>query len=365
MAKSLQEILGYQAMLGVVEKVKRGLPSDFLPPAFLASNQVTDGNTGSYLKIEGNRQTARLVQYGSPSVKRAQKGVSKQAVSLLHTFEQVQHSPLVLDMLQSMDSPQRQAMGQQEVNRQTAAFMSLFQNLRLNAVLSAITKGAIWFDSDGNMLASSSGASYTVDFGVPAGNKAQLNVLGAGNIIAASWATAATDILSQLRNLKAASAQLSGYVPQVALCGAKIHGYVAANTIVGNLLKTDANLATAIRSGGSFTLAGIEFIPAETAFFVDANGTSTSWLGDDEIAFMPQPDPTWYDLLEGTYVVPTDLGAVAQDANGAMSNLERVRGMFQYAKISHDPVGVQHYAGDTFLPVVKVPKALFLADVTP
>jgi hypothetical protein len=37
--------------------------------------------------------------------------------------------------------------------------------------------------------------------------------------------------------------------------------------------------------------------------------------------------------------------------------------MFSYAQVTSDPVTVKHVAGDTFLPVLKVPKAIFIATV--
>jgi hypothetical protein len=56
---------------------------------------------------------------------------------------------------------------------------------------------------------------------------------------------------------------------------------------------------------------------------------------------------------------------VAGDALTAVNNLSIVYGKFSYGVPTHDPVGVKHYAGDTFLPLLKVPSAIFQVDVTP
>ncbi len=56
-------------------------------------------------------------------------------------------------------------------------------------------------------------------------------------------------------------------------------------------------------------------------------------------------------------LAPTDRAAAA---SAAMQF-----GMFSYAKVTDNPVTVRHFAGDTFLPVLKVPAAVWIADVVP
>lgn len=52
---------------------------------------------------------------------------------------------------------------------------------------------------------------FKIDFQIPAGNKAQLNMLGAGNIINVSWANVGAPIMTDIMNIQAAFAQLTGY----------------------------------------------------------------------------------------------------------------------------------------------------------
>ena len=100
-------------------------------------------------------------------------------------------------------------------------------------------------------------------------------------------------------------------------------------------------------------------------FFADAAGVNQTFFGPDDVIFLPEPDPTWWEILEGTYNVPTSLGNVSSDGNSAMTDIQEVNGLFNYARINEDPVTVKHLAGDTMLPVLKVPKAIYIADVTP
>ena len=108
---------------------------------------------------------------------------------------------------------------------------------------------------------------------------------------------------------------------------------------------------------------GVQWHPAYEAFYEDDTGTAQDLVGGDQILFTPEPSMDWLDWLEGTYPVPTNVGAIAADAIGAAGNVSVASGMFSYGQVLSDPVTVKHVAGDTFLPVLKVPKAIFVATV--
>ena len=55
--------------------------------------------------------------------------------------------------------------------------------------------------------------------------------------------------------------------------------------------------------------------------------------------------------------------AITPDAIASAGNVSIASGMFSYGQVLSDPVTVKHIAGDTFLPVLKVPKAVFVATV--
>lgn len=358
MSKTLEDILGYTTMLGVVEEIKNGVPTGQLPEAFFASAQAVEGDTGQYFKVDGTRKTARQVQYGSASQRRTLQGVKRVAVTLIHSFEHIEHDPSVLIMLKDMANGARQERGRQEIDRQTTIFVQRFLNLRRSAVWSTLAKGAIYFDGDGNLLPSSAGAALTISFSVPANNQNQCN-----GAISATWATAGTSILTDLETLHQRAAQTSGYPLSLAIYGKNLPKYLANNTEVKELLKTDSVLAGGIKQHGQFDVGQLRWVPGSRAFFEDNAGTNRTWLGDNQVLFVPQPDPSWWDVLEGSYPVPTNLGNVSADGVGATGNIVEARGMFQYAKVLDDPVTIKQAAGDTFLPVLKVPGAIFIATV--
>ena len=367
MSKTIEQILGFENLTGLITDPLGGVPGDLIPAGFTntAGARQVAGNTAKYTKVDGTRETARLVQYGGPSVKRGLKNVSEVPVVLMHTHEHINHEMSTLTALRNYDNPQLQARGQVEVDRQTAGFRSLFNNLRMSAIFSIFRFGAIYFDGDGHLLPTSTGAVTTVDFSVPAGNKDQLDVFGGGDIIGASWATAGTDIIGDMHALKKAARKLTGYPLRNAFYGENILDYLLGNDKLKEFLNRNPAMQTALIAGDIPNgLFGLNWIPFYEAFYKDSGGTLRDWWGGDIICFTPNASPDWWDWLLGSYEVPTELG-IASDASAALANFSTTHGMFSYASITTDPPGIKHNAGDTFLPTLKVPGAIFIADVTP
>ena len=358
MAKSLQQIIGFKNLTGLITSKAGGVPTAQLPPAFLSFTKPVEGNSGEYTKVEGTRRTARIVHYGSPSQRRELKGVTTMKVGLMHSFEHIIHSSAVLSQLRQFDNPAVQRRGEAVVAIETANFMRLFSNLRISAVYSALAQGAIYFDAQGNLLAGAGGAKQTVDFAVPAINKNQLN-----GILAASWATAGTDIVGQITNLKVAAVKATGYPLRHAFYGKKVLEHLVSNTalstlIAGNPGYSASFLGQEIPAG----FLGLTWHPIYEAFYEDNDGNVNEWFDGDQVVFTPDPSPEWWEVLEGSFEIPTDIGGVTANANDALGTLSTVYGPFSYATILDDPVGIKHMAGDTFLPVLKVPGAIYIAD---
>jgi hypothetical protein len=357
MSVAIETILGGANLTGVVNSVKGGVPVSTLPPAFLAVSRRIIGNTESYLKVEGNRQTAKLVQRGSPSKARALKGVSDQTFKTLHCFEHIHHKAEVLESLRS-PLTNVQDQGAWEIARQSLEFSRYFTNLRVSAVYSALALGKIHFDISGNLLPTSSNAVTTIDFGVPAGNQDSI-----GGIIAAKWSTASTDIIGQVEALKQYALELTGYELTTAFYGTGIKNYLGSNTAVAAMLNGNAAYQQSLLNGGIPNgFLGLNWLPFNKAFFADKDGTIQKWIAADDIIFTPDVDSSWYDFVEGSNLIPNSIN-ISADGASAVGNLTQKYGQFSYATIETDPVAIKHMAGDEFLPLIKVPKAIFRAGV--
>ena len=363
---SLQDILGGPNLCGVIQGVATGIPNVF-PESFYQVDKTVDRDTGQYLRVFGTRTVARIAAYGSPSQQRQLHGVESVPVKLIHSVESIMLPTADYLNLLQFDNPATQQRGIQEVTRQVRAFRTNFDNLRVAALTQVLFQGAIYWDGQGNLLPSSTGAKTVADFAVPAGNKGRLDPLTTGTpILDVSWDNAAADIDTQLLKLRQVAGRLSGYPLKYAFYGKNVPGYLTGNAKLQNYFVRSAGDTAQYLSTADIPspLLGLTWLPAYDAFFEDATGTLQNLVGDDQVVFTPDPSPDWIGWLEGTYPVPTSVGNVATDAADALrSNVTTAAGMFAYGVLSTDPVTIKMVAGDTFLPVLKVPKAVFQATV--
>lgn len=367
MAKSLQEILGGRNMTGVIKTVQTGLPN-LLPPQFLTPTRTVIGNNGTYFKTTGERRNAKTTQYGAPARHRSQQGLTEVGVTLIHAFEQQNHNPLLLQNLLGTNGEPAQNFAIQEIDRQTAEFKTLFTNLRQSAVYSSLAAGKIYLDQDGVLLYTSTGAVTTIDFSVPT-TRTTNGVHDASNtVIGVAWTASTADIIGGLTTAKKCQLQ-DGKPPLMhAFYGANITSSILTNTKAKELINNNPLLATQLYNTGEIPngFCGLQWHPVYSAYGLNSSDAVTSWFDPDALVLTPDPTPDWYELVEGTYMIPNDVGAVTSDAIAAASQyLQQVSGMFSYAKVSHNPVTVEQYAGDTFLPIIKDGSAIWILDTTP
>jgi hypothetical protein len=364
MAKTLIQIIGAVALTGVIQSPRGGIPDDILPPAFTQVARRVPGNVAKYLRVEGNRRTARIVHYGSPSQRRELKGVSEQTTVLGHAFEHEFHGADTLTALQTGE-PIQQQLAEQVIGNQIRNFNDGFNNLRLLEIYSTLFNGKVWFDAKGNALPSATGAMVTVDFAVPAGNQGQLDVFGDTHpCIATSWDNAAADIPGQVKALRKAARKKTGYTLKYAFYGQNVLGYLLGNTAIKALIAANnayqnAFLQNQIPDG----FLGLTWIPVEEAFFEDDSGVNQDIAGVDQVIFTPSPSPDWWEPTEGSFPVPTTIGKLDGDTLAAANAFRQTFGKFSYAMIEGDPPSIKHLAGDTFLAILKVPGAIFQATV--
>ena len=357
MSVDVNSVLSGEYLTGVIRDLV-GVPDDILPPAFTTASKRISGDSGTYIRVNGTARVAQAVQYGAPSKTMLQENTSKVPITLIHSFH---HQSVKMATLIKLKNPEQNIFdqGKWEVDHQAAAFKKKFTGLRISSIYSMLATGKIYFDIDGNLLPSSSTAAMTVDFGVPAGNQDTI-----GGIIAAKWSTAGTDIIGQMKALKTYARKLTGYRLTTAFYGSGVPGYIAGNTVLANLIKNNAAFSVPMSAGEIPSgLLGIKnWIPFNEAYFVDSGNTSRDWIAADDIVFTPDVSPDWYECTEGSYLAPNSI-SLSQDGPSVLGNFTEMFGQFGYATVETDPPGFKQLAGDTFLPVLKVPKAIFRAGV--
>lgn len=358
MSKSIQQILAAPILTGLIQAIKPGLPNPLPPQMMSLVDKTVPANYGTYTVVEATRKTARLVQYGSPSKRVQLQGVSNKPVTLMTTAENIQLSQADFMSLRNYDNPDVQAMGEKEVARQVANLKYRLENLRLSAVASILSKGKIWFDINGDLLDSASGAATTIDYLVPTNNTGTLN----GTLT--NWSTTSTNIIGQIEQVKKQALQTTGYPLAHVIYGENVANYIASNEGIRNFIRASQPIGTEFYSTGTIPskLCGLNWIPGYNMFFEAADGTIKEWFDPDAVVFIPEPSADWWGWLYGTTAVPASIGGVDLNAANPQKDIIPMAGMYAYATLSHDPVTINVYTGDVSLPVLKVPGAIFIGD---
>jgi len=363
---NIRDILGGQGLSGTIVGTNSLIGTENVPPALLRpSGKVIMGNTCQMVRVHGSRQTAQLVAYGSPSKRRTTKSLETVAVTLAHFKESLS---LPTDMLQNLVDPDgnKQRLGEFELERQVQETKDILQNTRVASVMSAFSLGAVYYDSDGNLLPSSSGAQVSVSMSIPSGNINQLAIDGGSAVIDKAWSAASTKIVQQLVNFKSRARKQNNYTPKIAMYGSSVIDYFLQNDQTYGLIKNNARLNEGFASGViPSPFLGFEWFPAYDYHFEDQNGSIQSLFPASQVTFFPEVDLSWYELLEGTTAIPGSMGSA--EPNGTLAsvvaNQINQKGMFGYAYQTVDPVGATMVYGDTHLPFIKVPKSVYIATV--
>ena len=370
---TLQEILGTPRLIERVNMIKPGLAADLLPDAFYSTTVNITGNVGSYDRTIGERRAARTTRYSAPSQAQESLGVSNIPVNLLHAAEHIAISPNVMLMLREEGNDKLQARGIMELARRLADQKQRFTNLRTLAIQLMLSTGKLYAGVAGTLQTTSTSAMTSADFGIPAGNQGQLNVFSAGPIITASWATVGTSIQTQIRNLKIAARRLTGFPIKHAFFGVNVMTYLLNNTEYSTYFRHNSAAQDALKRGEiPDALASLTWHPMGEAFMLNEGvpqggavleaGTTAGIWDPDLVVFTPEIDGSWYDMIQGSELLPDGMWE-GKSAQEILDSMEEVFGLGVYAKLEDDPVQLKSIMVDTFLPVIKVPKAIFQATV--
>ena len=362
MAYGLQDLLSYVPLTKPIQTVASGIPR-VLPEQFWTITEKISGDRAKLVEYTGTRKLARIAPYGSPPRQTEHLPVSDRSIVLLHSIEEMAFRDEIFRILRQWDSyAPMQGWCRDEIARQAVEYKRRFENLRTAAVHGTLgNAGILWFDGDGNMLPSSSGATLTVDQLVPANNKNQLNG------IITSWASAGTDIPGQVNAVKNRAVQTTGRPLKYAFYGQNIPGYLNGNTSIQNYWWRNTQYSNAFLDTALAPkeMLGLIWIPVQAGFYEDATGTVVSQFPADQVTFAPDITADTYTLYEGSIQVPTEFGSVGPDAVAMLSKITEAYGMFRYAYMKINPVQILDVVGDTFLPRLKNPQEWYFADVTP
>lgn len=359
---TIRNILASRVLSGTIQSVKPGLAVQAIPSGLMTPGETVPGDTCTVYQVDGTRKVATACHYDAPAKRRSLSGVREQSLKLLHVKDAMGINATTVMNLESQDG-NREQMGQSEVNRQLAECRQISDNTRVAAVQSMFAVGSVNY-LNGNFQNSTSGATLSVSANIPSTNINQLALNTGTSIITASWALAATDIVTQVLKIRLAMQRWHGYIPMVAMYGVNIPGYLRANDYFHDQIIRNVIPAAPFDSGEiPQGLMGLKWAPAYQSFFEDETGTIKTMFDDDSITFIPDPSIDWYELKIGTTPIPSNYGTISGDIAGAMNAIRVQGGMFAYAYETRNPVGAEMIWGDTFHPWIKVPNAVAIGKV--
>lgn len=256
--------------------------------------------------------------------------------------------------------------GQSYIQAQEEFLKQRFANAR-EFMISRMLRGSFQVVASGDdWIPVDSGGNMTVNYQIPAANKSQLNMLGAGDIITVSWDNPAADIFGNCLAVNAAYEQLHGYPLRHIWCTSTMWNYVLNNTGI-----------KALGGTSNSPFASFEFVPENgddgekmNAFVgvlraipwlqwhiydgglnVGTTPTFAKLIPDDKAIFMPEPDQAWCEMLEGSEPVIERDGQAPIYPNGFhpwMNNVTK-------------PAAVELQAVDNAIPALKMPKCIAYA----
>ena len=365
MAKDLNAILGSTALAGLVESIKPGLPEDLPAGFYTASRDGIDPNGSiQYDYVEGTRQTARTVVYNGKSAARNTSGVDTRLMKAFFSAEHLPINPQHIANLREPGTNNVEQIARREVDRRVAEARQLQQNLRSSTVHATLFDGLVYFDALGNLLPDSTGAVVTADWSVPATNRDQMEDISGSAIISASWGTAGTDVIGNIETVKTTALLRTGYPLTTAVYGSNILGYLLGNTAANSLMQSNSMLTTSISNTGSIPNGFMElnWIKGDKFFFVDNDSSSQLMVGADEVIYLPDPVGGWYEMVNGMYFFTDTVDLVA---GAGLGNITTVVGPTMQTEMHSNPVGADIVYRDAFLPILNVPAAIYISDVTP
>jgi hypothetical protein len=353
-----------------VTRVLADLPKP-LPDILYKEGPKIPGNRYRRAVFRPSRLAARMTPYGAPPRTTPQTGAGFEDLVMIHSAEQADAGPEILEFFHNYEDYRVQQMAEQELDRRARDFAIRQMNLRNTCIHMGLSYGKIFFDKNGELddtdtsESGSNAGGYTLDYKVPAGNITATGV---------DFSNAAADIVGWVVGFKQTYMQATGRRHKYFICGKNVSGYLAKNTGFKEYLRYNRPVSDEyIRSGlipSGVTILDTTWIFAQDAFFVKSSGSIVTAFGDDKIVALPEIDSTVYDLKIGSVPIPKSFMSFQSggDFNSVIRDMLSNQGygavQFAYGTALPFPQ-ITMVQADTFLPDWKNPNVIYILDSTP
>lgn len=259
--------------------------------------------------------------------------------------------------------------GVRYITREQANLSQRLKNLREFAISRMLRGGFQVLQSGDDWLVVDSGGTFSIDFGIPAANKTQLDMLGGGNLITASWATAGTDIIGNLLSIDAAFQQLTGRRLRHVWINSVVFGYLLNNTGFKNAAGTANTVWESYTRSSHRTPEGnldagfdpVIFKAVPWVLFHVYNGGMEVGVSDTYTKFIPDTVAILTPELDGDSALMYE--GSEPIAEHVRDRGREVQGMAAWTERKTQPPSWELITVDNFLPVLSQPKTIAYATV--
>jgi hypothetical protein len=324
------------------------------------------GRYTSYDIFDRTRTIAKMRAPGTGPASTSAQVVGRVPIVIARAHEKMNLDYERLNFLRmlGMNAGNQDDMGKVYLRKQEEHLAQRFTNFA-EYLTSRMLRGSFQVVETGDdWVVVDTGGTFTIDYQVPAGNKSQLDMLGAGSIIGTSWDNAAAPIFQNLMDINGAFEQQHGRPLAHVWCSGKMWRYVITNTqiqAIGGTANTGFAQFDRVPEAGPDGININEFVGVLRAVpwlqwhiydaGLDVNGTFAKFFPDDVACFLPEPGSDWTEMLLGSEPIVDDFG---------MQPVQRT-GFYAWTRQTIEPSGVQLSAIHNALPALYVPKCVAYA----
>lgn len=351
----LTKLIGWTAMQKMIETPVGGVKSLPVLDKILSQTVPLPGLTAEWLLTKNSRQSAPFNDNGADSRVMNQEGIELRSMKCLHVLNHIVHKSELLSALRDMENPGRQERAAQVIEYETREFKRKHDNQKITALCSALIKGNIYCDANGNILPSSSGAKRTVSMNLDyvGSNAKAYNSTLIGSETPGDWRTGGTSIAKSMALIRKWYRQVNGRDLRYGIFGADVPAMFANNDDAERWQQGSAAISEKFASGGipdGFFAEGMIWLPGDQLGWQDSNGTYQYWLAADEVLFLPEPDRSWIEIQNGTEEVPNGDGQFVDAPDAIRGGLRTATGQYTMCYVPpRPPAKIEQFMGDNYM----------------
>jgi hypothetical protein len=269
-------------------------------------------------------------------------GGTTRKAALFTNFNKILLPGEALNALREPDSLTLQQQGATTVSRIYDDFAERHNLFKEVVIAKTLTAGVVYLNAEGQVLESSTGATITADFGVPAAHKGNL-----GGIIADLWSTASTKIADHIDAIRDQAEAENVEPPTDIWLHPNNKAALRNNTQFGDWAKYNNVATDAVLRGDIIeNLWGLNW-HFYGGKYQAVDGTMKNFLPTTGAILSPPPNRPWLRATQGSTLVPSQIGVV-EHWQDALQSTNKFYGKYSYARLHDDPMALYLYMGDKF-----------------